>query len=149
MIAILLRSKLKNKVSDQGMRNGYLIAIAPTSSTSIIAGTTAGLDPVMNRYYMEEKKNGLMPRVAPDLTPKTFWQYKNAHYIDQQWSIKAAGVRQRHVDQAQSMNLYITNDYTLRQVLNLYVLAWERGVKTIYYIRSRSLEVEECEVCSS
>jgi ribonucleoside-diphosphate reductase alpha chain len=141
--------KLKNKVSDQGMRNGYLIAIAPTSSTSIIAGTTAGLDPVMNRYYMEEKKNGLMPRVAPDLTPKTFWQYKNAHYIDQQWSIKAAGVRQRHVDQAQSMNLYITNDYTLRQVLNLYVLAWERGVKTIYYIRSRSLEVEECEVCSS
>ncbi len=141
--------KLKNKVSDQGMRNGYLIAIAPTSSTSIIAGTTAGLDPVMNRYFMEEKKNGLMPRVAPDLTPKTFWQYKNAHYIDQQWSIKAAGVRQRHVDQAQSMNLYITNDYTLRQVLNLYVLAWERGVKTIYYIRSRSLEVEECEVCSS
>ena len=48
-----------------------------------------------------------------------------------------------------SMNLYITNDYTFRQVLNLYLLAWEEGVKTIYYIRSRSLEVEECEVCAS
>lgn len=47
------------------------------------------------------------------------------------------------------MNLYITNSYTFRQVLNLYLQAWEQGVKTIYYVRSRSLEVEECESCSS
>lgn len=141
--------RLREKVAAHGMRNGWLIAIAPTSSTSMIAGTTAGLDPVMNRYYLEEKKNGLVPRVAPDLTPETFWKYKNAHYIDQRWSVRAAGIRQRHVDQAQSMNLYITNDYTLRQVLELYILAWEKGVKTIYYVRSKSLEVEECEACSS
>lgn len=140
---------LREKVEAHGMRNGWLIAIAPTSSTSMIAGTTAGLDPVMNRYYLEEKKNGLLPRVAPDLTPETFWKYKNAHYIDQRWSVRAAGIRQRHVDQAQSMNLYITNDYTLRQVLELYILAWEKGVKTIYYVRSKSLEVDECEACSS
>ncbi len=140
---------LREKVAAYGMRNGWLLAIAPTSSTSMIAGTTAGLDPVLNRYYLEEKKSGLVPRVAPDLSPETFWKYKNAHYIDQKWSVRAAGVRQRHVDQAQSMNLYITNDYTLRQVLGLYILAWECGVKTIYYIRSRSLEVEECEACSS
>ena len=63
--------------------------------------------------------------------------------------MRAAAVRQRHIDQAQSINLYITNDYTLRQVLELYLLAWEQGVKTIYYIRSKSLEVEECESCSS
>lgn len=142
-------TRLRERVSGEGLRNGWLIAIAPTSSTSMLAGTTAGLDPIMNRYYLEEKKNGLVPRVAPDLSPKTFWKYKNAHYMDQQWSIRACGVRQRHVDQAQSMNLYITNEYTLRQVMNLYILAWESGVKTIYYIRSRSLEVEECEVCSS
>ena len=47
------------------------------------------------------------------------------------------------------MNLYITNDYTLRKVLGLYLLAWEQGVKTLYYVRSRALEVEECESCSS
>lgn len=141
--------RLRKKVASCGMRNGWLMAIAPTSSTSMIAGTTAGLDPVMSRYYLEEKKDGLVPRVAPDLTPETFWRYKNAHLIDQKWSIQAAGIRQRHVDQAQSMNLYITNDYTLRQVLNLYILAWEWGVKTIYYVRSKSLEVEECESCSS
>jgi ribonucleoside-diphosphate reductase alpha chain len=141
--------QLAEKVALQGLRNGYLLAAAPTSSTSMIAGTTAGLDPVMNRFYLEEKKNGLMPRVAPDLSMETFWYYKNAHLIDQNWSVRACGIRQRHIDQAQSMNLYITNEYTFRKVLELYLLAWEEGVKTIYYIRSRSLEVEECEVCSS
>lgn len=141
--------ELADKVKIQGLRNGYLLAAAPTSSTSIISGTTAGLDPIMNRFFLEEKKNGLMPRVAPELSFATFWLYKNAHYIDQKWSIKACGVRQRHIDQAQSMNLYITNEYTFRKVLDLYILAWEQGVKNIYYIRSKSLEVEECEVCSS
>ena len=131
------------------MRNGYLLAVAPTSSTSVIAGTTAGIDPVLQRFYLEEKKDGLFPRVAPDLSMSTFWLYKNAHYIDQTWSLRACAVRQRHIDQAQSMNLYITNDYTFRRILDLYLMAWELGVKTVYYIRSRSLEVEECEVCSS
>lgn len=140
---------LREKVKAQGMRNSYLIAIAPTSSTSIIAGTTAGLDPVMKKFFFEEKKGAMIPRVAPELSPATYWLYKNAHLIDQSWTVRAAGVRQRHVDQAQSLNLYITNDFTMRQVLNLYVSAWEEGVKTVYYIRSKSLEVEECESCSS
>ena len=90
-----------------------------------------------------------MPRVAPELSMDTYWYYKSAHLVDQSYSVRAAGIRQRHVDQAQSMNLYITNDYTFRKVLNLYIQAWECGVKTIYYIRSKSLEVEECESCSS
>ena len=141
--------QLAATVAKQGMRNAYLLAVAPTSSTSILAGTTAGVDPVMKRFFLEEKKGSMLPRVAPELGPRTYWYYKNAHQIDQSWSVRAAGVRGRHIDQAQSMNLYITNDYTLRQVLNLYLLAWEQGVKTIYYIRSKSLEVEECESCSS
>ena len=57
--------------------------------------------------------------------------------------------KRQHIDQAQSVNLYITNEYTMRQVLNLYIQAWEEGVKTIYYVRSKALEVEECESCSS
>ena len=140
---------LSAKVADCGMRNAYLLAVAPTSSTSIIAGTTAGTDPVMKRFFLEEKKGVMFPRVAPALSDKTFWTYKGAYLIDQTWSVRAAGVRQRHIDQAQSLNLYITNDYTMRQLLNLYTLAWECGVKTIYYVRSKSLEVEECESCAS
>ena len=133
----------------RGVRNAYLLAVAPTSSTSIIAGTTAGLDPVMRRFFLEEKKGSMLPRVAPELSMRTYWYYKPAHLIDQTWSMRAAGVRQRHIDQAQSVNLYITNDYTMRQVLNLYLEAWRDGVKTIYYVRSKSLEVEECESCAS
>ena len=136
-------------VAREGMRNAYLLAIAPTSSTGIIAGTTAGVDPVMKRFFLEEKKGAMLPRVAPELSDKTYWLYKGAYLIDQSWSMRAAGVRQRHIDQAQSVNLYITNDFTMRQVLNLYLLAWECGVKTIYYVRSKSLEVEECESCAS
>ena len=140
---------LAAKVKEQGMRNAYLLAIAPTSSTSIIAGTTAGTDPVMQRFFLEEKKGAMLPRVAPELSDRTFWVYKSAYNIDQQWTVRAAGVRQRHIDQAQSQNLYITNDFSMRQLLELYLLAWRSGVKTIYYVRSKSLEVEECESCAS
>ena len=140
---------VRDVVVRQGMRNAYLLAVAPTSSTSIIAGTTAGLDPVMKRFFLEEKKGSMLPRVAPELSDATYWMYKGAYLIDQKWSVRASGVRQRHIDQAQSMNLYVTNDFTMRQVLDLYLLAWRCGVKTIYYVRSKSLEVEECESCSS
>lgn len=141
--------ELEEKVKKQGMRNGYLLAVAPTSSTSIIAGTTAGIDPVMNKYFLEEKKGAMLPRVAPDLSMDTYWYYTDAYHVDQNWSIEASGIRQRHIDQAQSMNFYITNEYTMRQVLNLYLKAWKCGVKTVYYVRSKSLEVEECTSCSS
>ena len=140
---------LQRSVCENGMRNAYLLAIAPTSSTSVLSGTTAGVDPVMKRFFLEEKKGSMLPRVAPELSINTWWYYKPAHTIDQTWSIKAAGVRQRHIDQAQSMNLYITNEFTMRQVLNLYIEAWKAGVKTIYYVRSKSLEVEDCDSCSA
>ena len=140
---------IRKTVALQGMRNAYLLAVAPTSSTSIIAGTTAGLDPIMKRFFLEEKKGSMLPRVAPELSDETYWMYKSAYLINQKWSVRASGIRQRHIDQAQSMNLYITNDFTMRQILDLYLLAWKEGVKTIYYVRSKSLEVEECESCSS
>ena len=140
---------LAKSVHDYGMRNGYLLAVAPTSSTSIIAGTTAGVDPIMKTFFYEEKKGEMIPRVAPELTHQNSMFYKPAHEVDQIWSVRAAGVRQRHVDQAQSVNLYITHDYSMRQILELYIKAWENGVKTIYYVRSKSLEVEECEGCAN
>lgn len=141
--------ELKEKVAKNGLRNAYLLAVAPTGSTSIIAGTTAGVDPVMMRYFLEEKKGSIIPRVAPGLTPETFWLYENAHEVDQTWSIKAGGVRQRHIDQGQSLNLYITTDYKMSQILNLLILSCEVGLKSIYYIRSKSLDIEECDSCSA
>ena len=141
--------ELQSKIANNGLRNGYLLAIAPTSSTSIIAGTTAAVDPIMKKFFLEEKKGSMITRVAPDLDMKTFWLYKNAHYIDQTWVIKAAAIRQRHIDQSQSVNLYITNEFTFRKLLDLYILSWQLGMKTLYYVRSQSLEVDECESCSA
>ncbi|WP_053083778.1 ribonucleoside-diphosphate reductase subunit alpha [Rubeoparvulum massiliense] len=140
---------LQAEIGKYGVRNGYMLAIAPTSTTSYIAGTTAGIDPVFRRFFMEEKKDGTIPVTAPDLSPQNFWYYKEAHRIDQSYSIAAAARRQRHIDQAQSFNLYITPDITAKQFLSYYIEAWKQGLKTIYYVRSQSMEIEECVSCSS
>ena len=142
-------NKLREDVKANGLRNGYIMAIAPTGSTSIIAATSAGVDPIMNRYFLEEKKGSILPRVAPDLTPQSFWLYENAHELDQNFVIEAAAIRQRHIDQAQSINFYITTDFTMRKILNLYIKAAKEKLKSVYYVRSKSLEVEDCDYCAS
>ena len=141
--------QLRKDVAKYGMRNGYLMAIAPTGSTSNIANTTAGIDPIFKKFFIEEKKGSFTPKTAPDLDNSTFWLYKEAHTIDQQWSIRACAARQRHIDQAQSFNLYITPQVKAKEILNLYIEAYKQGVKTIYYIRNQSLEMDECTSCSS
>ncbi|MBP1755025.1 MAG: nrdA [Firmicutes bacterium] len=141
--------ELKDSVRRYGVRNGYIMAVAPTGSTSNIAGTTAGIDPIFKKFFIEEKKGSFTPKAAPDLSSKNFWYYKEAHQIDQLYSIRACGVRQRHIDQAQSFNLYITPEVKAKEILNLYMEAWKNGVKTIYYVRNQSLEMDECTSCSS
>lgn len=141
--------KLSEDVKKYGLRNGYIQAVAPTSSTSNIANTTAGIDPIFKRFFIEEKKGSFTPKAAPDLNNDTYWFYKEAHTINQQWSIKACGIRQRHIDQSQSFNLYITPDTKAKEILDMYLSAWKQGVKTIYYIRNQSLEMDECTSCSS
>ncbi|MDD5937165.1 MAG: ribonucleoside-diphosphate reductase subunit alpha [Clostridiales bacterium] len=141
--------KLAADVKTYGLRNGYILAVAPTGSTSNIANTSAGIDPIFKRYFIEEKKGSFMPKTAPELNEQNFWYYKEAHTINQVYSIKACGIRQRHVDQAQSFNLYITPEYKAKDILNLYMEAWKNGVKTIYYVRNQSLEMDECTSCSS
>ncbi|MGO5066952.1 MULTISPECIES: ribonucleoside-diphosphate reductase subunit alpha [unclassified Clostridium] len=141
-------NQLKNDIKKYGIRNGYITAIAPTGSTSNIANTTAGIDPVFKRFFMEEKKGSFTPKTAPDLNEENFWYYKEAHTIDQQWSIKACAVRQKHIDQAQSFNLYITPEIKAKEILNMYIESWKQGIKTIYYVRNKSLEMDECTSCS-
>jgi ribonucleoside-diphosphate reductase alpha chain len=142
-------TQLRTDVARHGVRNGWMVAIAPTSTTSLIAGSTAGIDPVFQRFFVEEKKNAFIPQTAPNLSPSTFWLYKEAHQIDQLFSIRAAGKRQRHIDQSQSFNLYITPDITAPAFLDLFIQAWQNGLKTTYYVRNQSLTVEDCVACSS
>ncbi len=141
--------KLKDEVNRFGLRNGYLFAVAPNGSTATIAGTSEGIDPVMSRFWLEEKKGSIVPKTAPNLSWENYWYYSSAYNVDQSLCVKINGIRQRHIDQGQSFNLYITADYTMRQIMNLYISGWKCGLKSIYYVRSKSLTVEECESCSS
>ncbi|MDU2121488.1 MAG: ribonucleoside-diphosphate reductase subunit alpha [Clostridium celatum] len=141
--------KLQNDIKEYGLRNGYLFAVAPNGSTATIAGTSEGVDPVMARFWLEEKKGSIVPKTAPNLSWENFWFYNSAYNTDQTLSLKINGIRQRHIDQGQSFNLYITTDFTMRQIMNLYITACKCRVKSIYYVRSKSLEVEECESCSA
>ncbi|MBM7835475.1 ribonucleoside-diphosphate reductase alpha chain [Clostridium sardiniense] len=142
-------NELQDEVKKYGMRNGYLMAIAPNGSTATLAGTSEGVDPVISRFWLEEKKGSIVPKTAPNLSEETYWYYNSAYNIDQEWCIKMNGVRQRHIDQGQSFNLYITTNYTMREIMNLYIEACKSGVKSIYYVRSKSLEVGDCESCSA
>ncbi|MBD7964429.1 ribonucleoside-diphosphate reductase subunit alpha [Fictibacillus norfolkensis] len=142
-------SSLKERVNMHGLRNGYLIAVAPNSSTSIIANSTPSVDPIFKKFYSEEKKNYKIPVTAPDLNADTTWFYKSAFLIDQTWSIEQNAARQRHVDQSISFNLYVNHNIKAKELLHLHMLSFKKGLKTTYYTRSTSIELEGCESCES
>lgn len=141
--------ELQEQVAAHGIRNGYLMAVAPNSSTALIAGSTSGVDPIFRKEYSEEKKDYKIPVTAPDLNATTTWLYKTAYHLDQHWSIKQNEVRQRYVDQGISFNLYVSNDIPAIELLNLHMRAWKSGMKTTYYVRSQSgAQMESCESCT-
>ena len=128
----------------KGMRNGYLMAVAPTSSISILSGTTQTIEPVYKRKWFEENLSGLIPVVVPNLSPDTYMFYTTAYDLDQRVLVKAAAIRQKWIDQGQSLNIFITPDKASGKYLNeIYMLGWKLGLKSFYYLRSKSPEVNE------
>ncbi|MDR7077374.1 ribonucleoside-diphosphate reductase alpha chain [Neobacillus niacini] len=144
-------TQLKQDVSKCGIRNGWLMAVAPNSSTAKIGGSTDGIDPLYAVEFAEEKKNFKFKVTAPDLDHTTYNFYRRTrHVLDQTWSIKQNAARQRHIDQSISFNIYVRHDIKAKDLLNLHMEAWRLGLKTTYYIRSTSqTEIEECEACHS
>ncbi len=139
--------QLKEKVKKQGMRNGYLMAIAPTSSISILVGTTQAIEPVYKRKWFEENLSGLIPVVVPKLSPETYEFYKPSFEINQLDIIKAAAIRQRWTDQGQSTNIFANPAVVTGKVLNeIYTLAYKLGCKSTYYLRSQSAEAKKAEM---
>lgn len=148
--------KLREKIKKDGMRNGYLMAVAPTSSISILVGTTQAIEPVYKRKWFEENLSGLIPVVVPKLSPETWAYYTPAFEVDQLQVIKAAAVRQKWIDQGQSTNIFMSLDKASGRYLHeIYTLAWKLGLKSTYYLRSQSPEANndiedrsiECDSC--
>jgi len=132
---------LKEFVKENGMRNGYLMAIAPTSSISILTGTTQAIEPVFKRKWYEVNLSGQIPVTAPNLNPDTWLFYKSAYDFDQRDLVKAGAIRQKWIDQGQSLNIFMKLDKASGKYLNdIYMLAWKLGLKSTYYLRSQSPE---------
>ncbi|EAE5818461.1 ribonucleoside-diphosphate reductase subunit alpha [Listeria monocytogenes] len=142
--------ELAKEVAEKGLRNAYLVAVAPNMSTAQIAGSTASIDPIYSAFYYEEKKDYRRPVIAPDLNLSTYPYYeKGAYKVDQFASVRQNGRRQRHVDQSLSFNFYVPSGIKASKLLELHMMAWNEGLKTTYYVRSNDIDVEECEWCSS
>ncbi|MEG2804279.1 ribonucleoside-diphosphate reductase subunit alpha [Stenotrophomonas sp.] len=140
--------ELAAQVSVHGLRNGWLLAVAPNMSTAQIAGSSASIDPVYGAFYYEEKKDFRRPVAAPGLSLETYPYYeKGAYRLDQFASIRQNARRQRHVDQAISFNLYVPSTIRASTLLALHMTAWREGLKTTYYVRSNDIDVAECEWC--
>ena len=140
------------------MRNSYLRAIAPTGGTSVIAGSTPGIDPIFDVIYQEEKGTFMLPVVVPKLSPKTWFYYKptmKMTYEDEKqlahmWAIKHNEVRQIWVDQAISFNNYVPRKMKALNMLYIHQEIWKRGIKTSYYTRQWDARKEDtCLACSS
>ena len=136
-------SALRQKVMKQGMRNSNTMAIAPTATISNIIGTTPCIEPVFERETVKSNLSGQFKWVDPSLRYGRPELCKEAFDIDQLWLIRAAAVRQNWIDQSQSVNVFAKRGIRGKDLANIYMTAWELGLKTTYYLRTQSMTAEE------
>lgn len=137
---------LRLKVMTFGMRNSNTMAIAPTATISNIVGTTATIEPIFQREVAKKNMSGTFIVTDPCLRYGRPELCKEAFEIDPMWLIKAAAVRQKWLDQAQSTNIFVTAKVKGKDLDAIYTTAWQLGLKTTYYLRGQSAKVKGAEV---
>jgi ribonucleoside-diphosphate reductase alpha chain len=142
--------KLFSDMKKHGVRFSYHTAPAPNTSTAGIAGTTAAMMPIYKRYFVETNLSSPTVRVAPKLDKDNYWFYKEYVNMDMCEVIDMMSVIYKWMDQSISFEWMINPAKTSPQQLHdYYFRAWKKGIKTVYYVRSLSAEIEEkCESCS-
>jgi len=157
---------LKAKVASQGMRNSNCMAIAPTATIANITGVSQSIEPTYQNLYVKSNLSGeftvVNPYLVRDLKARGLWdkvmvndlkyydgsvqsidrmpedlkaKYSNAFEVEPRWLVDSASRRQKWIDQAQSLNLYI-NNASGKKLDVTYRMAWYKGLKTTYYLRS-------------
>ncbi len=157
---------LRERVMKVGMRNSNCMAVAPTATISNICGVSQSIEPTYQNLFVKSNLSGeftvVNPYLARDLKEQGLWDdvmvndlkyfdgsvqsidripdelkdiYATAFEIDPRWLVEAASRRQKWIDQGQSLNLYMAEP-SGKKLDNLYKLAWVRGLKTTYYLRS-------------
>lgn len=127
---------------DSEFRNAYRRAIAPTSSISILMATTACQEATFNRVWVEENLLGNFKVTAPHIDANSYEFYINAYDVNQKDSVRAEAVRAKWIDQGASHNIYLRPGTTGKEVYETIMLAWELGLKSLYYLRSESAKLE-------
>lgn len=140
-------SKLKKYVMEYGLYNSNRLAIAPNGSTSYLMATSAGVTPI--KQLVEERTYGNSKTYfpMPHLDTASF-MYEDAYEIDNYKVIDVISTIQKHVDQGISFELCITSTLTTRDLVRYYLYAHHKGIKTLYYTRTRKLKVDECIACA-
>ncbi len=157
---------LRTRIQKVGMRNSNCVAIAPTATISNIVGVSASIEPEYQNLYVKSNLSGeftiVNEQLVIDLKARGLWDtvmvsdlkyfdgslqkidrvpadlkqlYATAFDVDPTWLIEAAARRQKWIDQAQSLNLYFAVP-SGKKLNDTYLLAWQRGLKTTYYLRS-------------
>ncbi|MPQ56357.1 ribonucleoside-diphosphate reductase subunit alpha [Duganella sp. FT27W] len=137
---------LRNKVMATGMRNSNTMAIAPTATISNIVGTTPTIEPIFLREVVKKNLSGSFIVTDPSLRYGRPELCKEAFEVDAMWLLKAAGVRQKWPDQAQSTNIFVKANVKGKDLDVIYTTAWQLGLKTTYYLRGQSASAKTAEV---
>lgn len=142
-------------VKEYGIRNGELTAVAPNTSTSLLMGSTASVNPTFSRFYIEKNQKGAVPRVVKYLKDRS-WFYPEFKNVDPQTYVKIMGRIGKWTTQGVSMELIFDLNKNIRakDIYDTFMTAWKEGCKSVYYIRTIQKstnimnEKEECESCS-
>ncbi|SFE21647.1 ribonucleoside-diphosphate reductase alpha chain [Paenibacillus algorifonticola] len=139
---------LKAKVQQHGLYHAYRLAIAPTQSISYIQNATSSVMPIVEHIETRTYANSTTYYPMPFLSQDNFFYYKSAYNIDQFKLIDLIAEIQQHVDQGISTVLHVNSNVTTRELARFYIYAAHKGLKSLYYTRTKRLSVEECTSCA-
>nr|WP_201765370.1 class 1b ribonucleoside-diphosphate reductase subunit alpha [Mycoplasma parvum] len=142
-------ANLQKIVEKNGLYNAYRLAIAPTQSISYLQGATASIQPIIAPIETRLYGNSMTYFPMPFLKKENYHLYKSAYQIDQKKLIDLSATIQKHIDQGISTILYVTNNSTTRDLVKLYLYAHHKGLKSLYYVRTKNLQPNECLMCQA
>lgn len=148
IITAAMWKELKEQVQKYGVYSAYRLAIAPTGSISYIRSCTASIQPITERVEIRDYADSRTIYPMPFLNNENKHLYVEAYDVDPYRIIDLYAAAQKHVDQGISMTLYVTDKWTTENLAKLYIYAWMRGIKSVYYVRQRLQSLEECVACS-
>lgn len=140
--------ELMLRVKCNGMYHAYRMAIAPTQSIGYVQNATPSISPIVDIVERRTYGDSTTYYPMPYLSKQNFFFYKSAYEMDMMKMIDLVAEAQEHIDQGVSLVLYVTSETTTRELVRYYLYAHHKGLKSLYYTRTKLLSVSECESCA-